>query len=215
MITDLAPDSPSTFLETPPSKAHKDAKNFLKLVWFSQEKKTLEGNLTYGQRETDFSARENTERWIQNLCVCVFFVQLIRSSRLLQQQDWPLVCLEDSKQTCTCLCVSISGQYRGTKTGECVDLGASRFTFTHTHTHEHDIKYEVTAAAMLLLWNPSEDGNPSPFNRSQPLWSILRGEVHAMTSVLYSCLASVVPGYRCASRWPCCTTCVQGDVLVF
>lgn len=43
MITDLAPESPSTFLETPPSEAHNDAKNFHKLVWFSQEKRPWKG----------------------------------------------------------------------------------------------------------------------------------------------------------------------------
>lgn len=32
MITDLAPDSPYTFLETPPSEAYKDAENSHMLV---------------------------------------------------------------------------------------------------------------------------------------------------------------------------------------
>lgn len=43
MITDLDPDSPSTFLETPPSEARKDAKNFHKRVWLSQGKRTWKG----------------------------------------------------------------------------------------------------------------------------------------------------------------------------
>lgn len=171
------------------------------------------------------------------------------SSRLSQQQDGPLVLSKRKhKQTCTCarLCVIVSGQYRGTKTGECVDLGASWFTTTHTHTHTrtwHQVwghgssrlflfqilhKMEFNRFSYVLLMLFSQNSFISLDRLVFVVWRILsgccllsavgfsssyptvvidcRGDVHAMTSVLYLSLACVVSGY---------TKRVRGDVLVF
>lgn len=188
-----------------------------------------------------FYTRRKKPRAEITTCVCVCDHLGFHSSRT---DLW--YCLKGNTSrrahVCACLCVIVSGQYRGTKTGECVDLGASWFTTTHTRTwHQvwghgssrlflfqilHKMEFNRFSYVLLMLFSqnsfisldrlvfvvwrllsgcclPSAVG----FSSSYPTVVIdCRGDVHAMTSVLYLSLACVVSGY---------TKRVRGDVLVF